>query len=360
MSEIENLFINFDKNKYDLYGENKKIYNISKKNCALNTIKDSYKGFTFDDKRSKCLRYNSQELDNNIFDNNINKNIKTYFKTKNTIDFDNLEDQLDNSNYFTPILNDKYKLKELIDEENVLNEKECMNRCINNNENKCNSIIYIDNPTLCTLYKNIKMKNNKYKNKDINDDIYTIKKNISKDKILNEYSLNNEILEIKKENNKNNEIIEDKDDIPLYNCSGLYSTNPFCTQEYDKNKKIINDNNYTDCFKKVKFNNIQNENNFYDVNCKKKFGQEYIYDNDLFNLNSKINCDNDNIKIKCKINFNNDILNYIDKKNIPIEHFLNEHLSNKIKNIDINYLNIIYLFILLIIILLIIIFYIYY
>jgi hypothetical protein len=90
------------------------------------------------------------------------------------------------------------------------------------------------------------------------------------------------------------------------------------------------------------------------MECKKKFGQEYIYDNDLFNLNQKINCDNDNknkIKVQCKINFNGDILNYIDNKNIPIEHF-----SNKIKDIEINYIKIIYLFILLIIILLIIIF----
>ena len=39
-----------------------------------------------------------------------------------------------------------------------------MDKCINDIKNKCNSIIYVENPNICTLYENIKMKNNKDKN----------------------------------------------------------------------------------------------------------------------------------------------------------------------------------------------------
>jgi hypothetical protein len=204
MNQIENTF--FDKNKYHLYGKNKIIYDISKEKCALNTIKNNYKGFIFEDKKNKCLTSNSQEIDDILIDNlNYNKNnVKTYFKTKNTIDFENITDQLDNLNYFTPILNDKYKLKGFIEEENVYNEKDCIDKCINDIKNKCNSIIYIKNPNVCTLYENIKMKNNK--NNNDNNDIYTLKKNISK-KNIDQYSFNNEIKE------ENNEIKEENNEI---------------------------------------------------------------------------------------------------------------------------------------------------
>ena len=87
----------------------------------------------------------------------------------------------------------------------------------------------------------------------------------------------------------------------------MYSTNPFCTVEFDSDKINYKNNyvNYTDCI----------NNNDYDKECKKKYGNEYIFDNDIYNLDSVLNCDDGGKRVKCKLGFHDIIENFENQKN---------------------------------------------
>ena len=352
----------FYKNTYELEHEDKRINGLSKEKCANYAIENNYKGFTFKGDKNKCFLYNSQNFDIKNDEILENYKIKTFIKTKNTIDIKKLEDQLDSSKYFNQTNNSKFLSNNLIKELDVNNENNCMDACVKDYED-CRSIAYLEQPLSCTFYKNTHMKS-----KDLNNnfDTYTVKKNMINEnkKIINK--LNSELDENKKDKyyycnlNNNNCTLDytvndpnisslqdsDKEDtenlieipkysnnnVPIYNCSGIYSTNPFCTKEvtkddYDKeeNENIKNKYiNYTDCIE-LKDNeyNEDNEDELFNQACKTKFGEEYVYNNDLFDLESKIDCENNGNnwkRAKCIMNFNN---KFILENKDKIEHFTN-------------------------------------
>ena len=291
----------FDKNIFSLHDEKEVIADLSKEKCSTHTINNNYGGFHFKGDKNKCLLFNSNNFDKNNENKFKNYNIKTFIKTKDTIDFENNKDQLDSSKYLTEINNKDYLSDGIIKEIDVSNETECFDKCIRN-YGDCKSLIYMKQPELCTFYNDKKMDIQPNKNKDY--DTYTTKKNKLKAQknIINnlfrdqnnlddEYyycSLNNDNCVLDYSFNQNKE--EDKDqldrtdrpDISIYNCSGLESTNPFCTKIYNENdykleENIDNSLNYTNC---IKIDNINNQNKLFNKECKKKYGYEYVFDND--------------------------------------------------------------------------------
>jgi hypothetical protein len=306
-------------------------------------------GFTYNGDKNKCLIYDSHNLkehESNDF-NHFKK--KTFLKTKDTIHI-NLEDQLDPTKYFDKTNNSKYIYKDNIDEITVNNEIECLDTCLNNYDNKCKAVIYMETPTECNFYN--KIKNN---SKDISSDdydIYTLNKNLMKsqkeltdnllkdtknnDKIYNYCTLKDDKCIIdNKSNIVDNSQNDIKNDMPLYDCNGIYSTNPFCTKEYSEDDyKEYNENKikdkyllYTDCINTKDINNIDKENSIYNDACKKKYGNEYIFDNDLFNIESKLECEDGNVMAKCKLDFEDKFIlesSNSKKKRDYVEHFNND------------------------------------
>jgi hypothetical protein len=93
----------FDKNIFSLHDEKEVISNLSKEECSNHTINNNYGGFNFKCDKNKCLLFNSNNFDKNNENKFKNYNIKTFIKTKDTIDFENNKDQLDSSKYLTEI-----------------------------------------------------------------------------------------------------------------------------------------------------------------------------------------------------------------------------------------------------------------
>jgi len=347
----ENSF--FDKNKFSLIDNNLKINNISKEDCAINSIENNYAGFTYKGDHNKCLLFSNDEFNKKINNYYKNYDIKTFIKTKSTIDIKNIKEQHDSSKYFTESNNKDYTSNNLIKEINVENKLKCMDECIKDYK-KCKSIMYLEQPKECNFYKNKVMK----KKNDINKnyDTYTVRSkylqknidninklrndvneednnyyfcNLNNNKCVLDYKIDKNIFYDNVENNLEIPIRSDNTNIPIYKCNDMYSTNPFCTKEYNPyDQEIIKkpeEPNYTDCTVINKKNDIKSQNIEYDNLCKKKFGDEYIYDNNIFDLKNIVKCD-DNIKekVKCKINFSDDALHNINNS-IPIEHFSNNN-----------------------------------
>lgn len=358
----------FDKNMFYLEDEKNQINNINKDECAKYTIENNYEGFTYKGDNNKCLLFDSHNLNNKIDASTNQYNIKTFLKTKDVVDIKKLEDQLDSSKFFEESNNYGYVYDNNIKEYNVSNIGQCMDKCIKDH-NDCKSIMYLEEHNKCNFF-NKKIMKNKNLNKNFKDyDIYTVKKNklkkynetinnlnndiqnhtqndnnyyycsLNNDNCLEDYSVN------KYENKDDNNLINPTYDDILYNCSGLYSTNPFCTNEYNPKKTIIKkDNiNYSDCINIKKENHIFQQKNIYNNICKKQYGNEYIFDDNVFDKSTIIKCD-DGEKIKCKLNFNNDYIEMHNKTN-AIEHF-----NNIDKNINNQFINILYILLFLFII----------
>lgn len=364
----------FDKNMFYLEDEKNQINNINKEECAKYTIENNYEGFSYKGDKNKCLLFDSHNLNNKIDENTNKYNIKTFLKTKDVVDIKKLEDQLDSSKFFEESNNYGYIYDNNIKEYNVSNIDQCMDKCIKDH-NDCKSIMYLEEHNECNFFNKKIMKNKNLKNfKDY--DIYTVKKNKLKKYNETINNLNNDIQNRKQNDTQNdtrnddnyyyctlnngncledysvnkyeNNLINGTDNM-LYNCSGLYSTNPFCTNEYNPKKTIIkkDDINYSDCINIEKENNLFKQKNTYNNICKKQYGNEYIFDDNVFDKSTIIKCD-DGEKIKCKLNFNNYIETY---KTNAIEHFNNieENINNKIiKKIKI--INIVYILLFLFII----------
>jgi len=345
--ESDNILIFFDKNKYDVNNKiNDKKIGLNKEICSYEAINNNYEGFKYEGNYNQCYLFNSEDFNKNMNNDDKNKfkdwNMNTYLQNISTIDIKNIEDRNKNSSYFTKIINNGYLSDNLINKSIVSNEDECLYKCIKEKDN-CKSLIYLEQPKTCDFYKNkIMKKNNGNNNNDSNKDydIYTINNNnMSKynDKLQ-------QLINIREQQYNNNQNINDiemnrsssvdsslfsetyvkentNNEIPLlYNCDGLMSTNPFCTKEFNpsENKKKLID--YSDC---IRINNINEINNKYDEEklfnneCKKKYGNEYIYDNDILNIDNILECENGGKKVKCKLQFINN--NIVEKFNNIVE-----------------------------------------
>jgi hypothetical protein len=307
--DLENISTYFDKNKYDV---NQKIDNeikdFNKEECSSYTIKNNYKGFKYEGDNNQCFLYKTKDFNVKMNEDDINKfknwKINTFLKNRGTIDIANIEDRNKYSSYFDKINNNYYISDDLINKYTVLNEDECLLKCIDENDN-CNSLIYLEQPKACTFYNNKIMKTNK----DINDyDIYTIKnnniKNIDKLSYKDIKQDINQHINQHINQNINQEINQEiNQDINQHiNQDNIH--NPFYSNEFNKDiymKKSFD--NYSDCINIDNIRNKKDEIKLFNENCRKKYGNEYIYDNNILDITNMVKCDNDLIKIKCKHQF---------------------------------------------------------
>jgi hypothetical protein len=333
----------FDENKFSLEHKIDTLHGIDKEECALHTIDNNYKGFDYKGNNNICYTFSSNTFDTNLKNDilDIDKyKIKTYLKTKNLIDLDKNENQNNPYNYFEKNNNEEFIIKDIINKDIVSTEKECMYKCMFNNKDNCKSIIYLEEPKECNFYNKKNMK--VYNDNNLKYDIYTIKNNINNQNIYGvlknniEYNYNQPKMDISANWTKIR-------DVPaLYKCNGLNSTNPFCTSPFNPDDIENNDfQHYTNCLNNNNFDNINDRNLYYTKECKNKFGNEYIFDDNNNNLDNIIKCDNGGKRVRCKLdmysnnimeNFENCVskncINYNNPK-IPYEEYLNE---NKVKH----------------------------
>ena len=341
---MNNLDEYFNQNKFSLKNKYDEIYDKNINECAYYAImnnKNNNGGFSYKGNNNKCYLFETQKMNYKLNNDDLNSyNIKSFFKTKSTIDLDKNDDQHDVYNYFNEINNNYYNINGLLDKFNVTNEKECLQKCLTDSSNKCKSVIYLDEPKKCVFYKNKDMKKDDKLFED-NELLYSFKKDIDNKKAIKE--IKNNIVYNYKNMSKTENWKKIRDNPILYNCNGMDSTNPFCTSVYNPNNVENNElQYYTDCLDK-QFENINEQEKYFTMECKNKYGNEYVFDNNYQNLDIIMKCNDNKVgKIaKCKINMNGDnILNNNIEQN---EHFSNgnctlynnerisyeEHIDNK-------------------------------
>jgi hypothetical protein len=288
----------FNKNIFSLNEKVDTDLEKSKEDCSIKTIEKNYAGFSYKGDYNKCYLYESDQFNKKI--NNKDYNVSTFIKNASLVSLDHTQDQHDMNNYFIENNNNLYVPNNFINKFDVSEKNECIKQCYNND--LCKTALYFEQPKECIFYSNKAMKN--YKNSDEGKvyDIYTVKKDISKNKC-----------NIKKDNN----VLHEEDDNEVkYKCDDKYSTNPFCTKEYDHNEvsKIKNNDkikNYSKCYKiNNELDTYDEQNKLYSSYCKAKFGDEYIFDNNMKNNENIIKCNNPNeIMVKCALNFEGQKLN---------------------------------------------------
>ena len=344
----------FYKNKFNLNDNVETINDLNKEECGLYAINNEYDGFKYKGDKNHCMLFSDSNFNkdsNNIFND---YKIRTFIKTNGSVDIKNPEDRVKSENYFNETLNDRFIADQLLKEIPVSNVTECLDECAYDYK-KCKSVIYMEQPKSCAFYKSANMLSKK---DNLNNfDVYTIKKNKLKtqkntvEKLLKDSSnlvdqyyyctLNNDqcfldysTTQFKGEDNTPPSKLFNSD-IPLYNCDGLKSTNPFCTKEFNEN---IPQNNtllydaYTDC---INLNNNLDETKEFDRACKSKYGNEYVFDNNKFNMDAVVDCEKDNMKKgKCKLDlFNNTTLDQ------PVETFTNTNTNTNTNNSNSSHFN---------------------
>ena len=294
----------FEKNKYFLKDLDNKMENISKESCAENCINNDYDGFMYKGDNNKCLLFGNAEYTKKIDDHLLDtyKDIQGYIRMKDYIDVDKIADKLNYPAYFAES-NNYYKFQpdNLLMEYSVLNKTECMEKCIDASP-ECKSILYLDQPKECIFSKEKKMKSSR--DNLANYDIYTVKnKNGNKSK-------NNKIISQKP--NIVNEITQDiKTELALDNIIPKY----------------------TECEKYSDTDNLLTIKKAYNKSCKENFGDEYVFDDNVFDKKTIIRCnENDTTKVKCKMSYldntlNDEIETNFNDDNTMIEMF--ENMDNK-------------------------------
>lgn len=368
INDLEDPFEIFDKNIFSLENKNNTIKDISSKECMEHCIYNKNEGFTYQGNKNKCFLFNSSDLNEKISEDYNNYNIKSFIKTKDIIDIDTFEDQINSNNHFKEANNYNFMYNGLINNVDAIDKNKCMDLCVREYDN-CKSIMYMEQPKECTFYKNKVMNN---QNIDLkNNDVYTVKNKklkelddlnqLTEDDLSNKYYCylknNNCELDYKvstSNNIQNTNEIKSNDNIPLFNCSGLYSTNPFCTKEYNpddteyiKNTELSKLMNYTDCVNISKIDNIHKQEKIFNNVCRKKYGNEYIFDNNVFDTESILKCEEGGIKAKCKLS--------LDDKNLIIENFTNKN-TNSNENTNISFIIIIFITLIIVFIIIIIFF----
>lgn len=362
---VKNSF--FNKNEFSLENEVKTVFGLDKEECARIALDNNYAGFIYYGDKNKCFRYNTTaDQFNSPIDDELLKNneIETYFRTKSTSTIDR-EDQHNYDKYFKPVQTMGFAPSKYSAFDIVPKKINCMEKCVKDGRS-CSAIMYADQYKKCVFYSTKNMKVTA-KSTDEVGDIYTVissklkehhakmdelKKKANADGDLNYCTKINtrcafdrvaDPSELNKSNYSNKDEFNDDDfaknaSIPLYNCNGIYSTNPFCTKQYDPS--AINDNNvlkdmhYTDCFEIDSIKNQDEKKVFLTELCKDKYGSEYIFNDDIFNMNSIVKCtDNSEAQLNtqpkralCKIDFGGISKPFITDK---IEHFENGQISEE-------------------------------
>ena len=299
----------FEKNKYFLKDLDNRMENLSKESCAENCINNDYDGFMYKGDENKCLLFGNASYTKKIDDHFLDsyKDIQSFIRTKDYKDLEKIEDKLNYPAYFAES-NNYYKFQpdDLLMEYSVLNKTECMEKCVGASP-QCKSILYLDQPKECIFSKEKKMKSSRDNLPEY--DIYTVKNknrngngngngNFNKNKKIMNQEINNVVNEI---------------------------TNDMKTELEDNNV----DAKYTKCEKYDDADNLLTIKKAYNKSCKENFGDEYVFDDNVFDKKTVVRCnENDTLKVKCKMSYldnslNDEIYNNFNDKNDIIEMFQN-------------------------------------
>lgn len=266
----------FNKNKFSLSQPSNIIKNKNLSYCKKYSIKNNKPGFKYYGNNNKCFLYSNQKpskkLDNSLINN---YSIRKFVKDKNQ-KYASLDQQSDPNYYFNELNHYNFEGTNSLSKNNVQNLNECMNNCLNNNN--CNSILYLQQPSSCNFYDKI----NLVKDKNINYDLYTVNQKNKIDFVDNS------------DEEENNEL------------------NMKIHQSHE-----INNDKYTNCFTNQDYNSFNTLKNSYNNICKNELGQEYVF-SDKNNHKNVVNCDNNKIKILCTPQF--------------VENFDNNQYSKNMNN----------------------------
>jgi len=273
----------FEKNKYFLKNQDLIEKNISKEKCAENCIDGDCDGFMYKGDDNKCLLFGNTEHTKKIDDNLLVKynDIQSFIRTKDYLDNGNFDDLINYPKYYKESNNYyKYQPDNLLMEYNVLNKTECMEKCVNMSP-QCKSIIYLDQPKECIYSKEKIMKSSKENLPEY--DIYTIK---NKD-IIKKRKNNVELV-------KNNSIIDiERTEIDLL--------------EVEPSEDVQQKSIYTKCNMYEDTDNLLTMKEAYNKSCREEFGNDYIFDDNMFDTKTIIRCnENDTKKVKCKKDYFNE------------------------------------------------------
>ena len=346
----------FNKNEYGLEEEIKTLINVDKEECARIALDNNYAGFIYYGDKNKCYQYKAKAnqfifpIDKKLLNNN---DIETFFRTKSTSSIDR-DDQHNYYKYFTPVQTMDFVPEKYSSLDIVSDKINCMEKCVKNGK-KCSSIMYGEQFKKCIFY-NKKVMNNKKDNSEEAGDIYTVISNK-----LNQYHA--KIAELNKKTHEDGDLtyctkmnhrcafdkvgdkselnestfkkfksnsdidIVNENNISLYNCNGLYSTNPFCTKQYTSKDSNNPELYYTDCFEIDIIKNKDEKKKFLTQLCKDKYGKEYVFNDDIYNMNSIIKCDDSTKKALCKIDFGGLTQPFVSDD--KIEHFKNMNIQEE-------------------------------
>jgi len=274
----------FEKNKYFLKNQDLIDINIPKEKCAENCIEGDCDGFMYKGDNNKCLLFGNTKYTKKIDDNLlVNYNdIQSFIRTKDYLDNGNFDDLINYPKYYKQTNNYyKYQPDNLLMEYSVLNKTECMEKCVNMSP-QCKSIIYLDQPKECIYSKEKIMKSSKENLPEY--DIYTIKnKDIIKKTKKNKVPVqNNAIIDIETSTEIDLLIVEPSEDVQQ---KSIYSK---C-------------NTYEDT------DNLLTMKEAYNKSCREEFGNDYIFDDNIFDTKTVIRCnENDTKKVKCKKDYFNE------------------------------------------------------
>jgi hypothetical protein len=374
----------FNKNEFGLEEEIKTVFGIDKEECARIALDNNYAGFIYYGDKNKCYQYNAKANQfNSPIDEDLLKHneIETYFRTKSTSSIDK-EDQHNYDKYFTPIETMGFSPSKYSAFDIVPQKINCMEKCVKDGR-ACSAIMYGGQRQKCVFYAKKGMKGTSLTKDNEAVDVYTVitsklKEYNSKIEGLKNKTHENGDLnfctkmntrcafdrvadpsELNKSNYTNEDQITDSDlfrdaKVPLYNCNGIYSTNPFCTKQYDPSEPIEDnsvsaDMHYTDCFDIDSIKNQSEKKKFLGELCKDKYGKEYTFNDDIYNMNSVVKCEGTekSKKALCKMDFGGIVQPFIRDK---IEHFANEeehdikqNIKHNIKNYNANIFKVIIL-----------------
>jgi len=349
----------FNLNEFDLEDEVKVVHGLDKEECAQIALDNNYAGFVYYGDNNMCYQYDIDNFDTPIEDDiSRNYDINTFYKSKSTSTIDTY-DQHNYDKYFEPIQTLGFVPQKYSNISSVPTKVDCMKKCIQKEKN-CKAIMYAEQPKKCIFYN--KKTHKKPKKDDFKGDVYTVissklnehHKKLSelKSKIIeggdynfcnNVYSrcifekavVEDDINVYNRFNSFSDADLSKKTNVPVYNCDGIYSTNPFCTKQYNplepiQNNDVSNDLYYTDCFEIDSIKNKTEKTKFLNELCKNKYGKEYVFNDDMYNMRSIIKCDNDengdgtSKKALCKMTFDGLVRPMVRDK---IEHFSD---SNKL------------------------------
>jgi len=283
-------------------------------------------------KIENCILYNSKDLYDKLYNSGYAGWIfHSYMKIKNDKDLDSYDKQKESKNYFKKVNMYGYQPSKKINSYNVSNETECMDKCIE--EESCESIVFSEpkNSVFSEPKNSVfsEPKNSVFsepKNSVFSEpknSVFSEPKNSvfsePKNSVFSEPK--NSVFSEPKNTKEDSKEIQKKEKSSTLNVENVFMKN---VNQTEKDIKKLKNRKYTDCIRND-YNDYPSFKKRINMECKRKYGDEYLFVNDSSVLDSLFDsvvdpelnsdCKENSEKVECVMNLN---------KNMSIEFFDNE------------------------------------